>query len=1677
MGYRQALRQHHWKRGGVYALVVVLLLVMLNLRPASLQAIPPASMPTPISDGDTPPILYTFDLRDAFLNHTAPGPIIVAGEDGPPDGKTYTDLLYDYDLTLFVATLQGIVNRQGPRLYLYHAEGVDDFWLETFRAPGEWLEQYTLVEIPDLETLLETFQEEVTGTVVWDDALPATLNVATTIAGVEGTPVVRRGSALYEQITRRMPVRVDLSGRFSSKAEAYRWAMQEYLDRGRSNPRLLAYIEDGWPAVLYQRGVLTRGATSVFSRDYVVQNRGFVFDLSPWADETPVDEPDQPLGQDRAVFEEILSAARAQAGQDMIAIWGFVPWWEKYSNSEGSGGSHEPVEGEWEAAWLASSYGAFFTGSLGDVYGLDMANASLHRFAPFPERVPRPAAPTPEELIAQGLLQDGRVAPKTYLLFYMGDYDLAQPLYALMPELWNDPARGEIPLAWGVNPQTVEILPDILSYLLRTRSPADYFVAANSGAGYLNPEALPRDLWGSWREHNRSYYNRLGLSVTGFFLNGKGGEVPAEVMDLYQDFSPDGILVNWHHLVGPSPRLQDNMPLTVFPYYGLSNADDSATWIERFDQAYEEYRQSHGPDEPVFIPFRCAFVSPSFLVALVEELRRLHPERDYEVVDPYTFFYLMRRHLGGWNEYRATFLQEIFPQEMETGETYAVQLGVRNDGWETWPAEEVGLGFTFAERALAGEAPGAFGEALFLPLFEEVAPGQVYTFTFLLGAPLRPGEYVVQYDLLKTPWRWFHQEGNRWQEETLRVKEPAGGMVQEPPSLPSWPTPAPVGDWTPTPQVTVQGVAPAQATATLTGTAEPPPTLTATLPSGWDLPPVLETALAGRAVWAIARDAQGQVWLGGEEGIVLYRPNDDLTTADDVWGLYTVETGLPHPWVAALAADARGGMWVGTQGGGVAYVDDQGWTTYTEEDGLISNWVRDIAIDPLGVVWIATSRGISAFSGTAWQNFDSDNSPLPRDVVSAVVIDPAGNRWFATEGGGIGRLSADGTEWRTYTQADGLGDDFVLDLAVDLDGRVWAGTWRGGLSVLDGDRWLTYQTTNSGLAADWVQSLAVDGQGRIWCGTYGLPGGGISVLTPMTGQWVQYGPADGVPSDNVTTLAATRPGEMWVGTDRGGIRYLEPLLLLGSPETEPGSPTPTPAPTEPPWFGQIAAGRGGGEQVLGNEDLLETPWQVTPTPTPWTTPIWNSPTPTPSRMPSPTPPPSATPTTTPVPSPTPSPSGVPTATPTSTPTPTPTASVSPSPSSSPTRTHTPSPTATRTPSPTATAGTPTIIAGTRTPTPSTSPTRTPSPSPTPTAGACMPICTPRPGPPPPPPPLPTKESERVHTFTTSWGVVRINERPSDNALRVPLTKGVGGRAVRVYVNADTLVWVAGVQLEFRYDTAMLTAVGVNRTPRSEVMSRGGPVIDQENGEIRTLLFSPEGEAIPPGRGPILSLLFEVREGATDNQRALIQIERAILSDIDGNEVEVPAHYIFDGYLVICSECFLHNGDVDKDGDVTILDVQRGINIVLGWHIADDEEVVALDINGDGSADVLDVIKLVNLAVGQEAPPPWQPTPTPLPTTPVFTQTPTATPGSPVPTTPVFTRTPTPASPVPTTPGLTPTTTPTVPATTASPTPGTPAPTETPLPTPTGTAYPTPSPTMLPSPTLSPRPSPSPTPEP
>ena len=596
----------------------------------------------------TPPRLYVFDVTDLHLNHYAycQGPC--SPESDPPGDKTFVDLLDAYDRLIFLSSLQGIVNKTRPQLYLIH-HPTDRFWLETYQTPNTaygWLPGTEIIELSTFEAVLDTVANDIDGLVAWDSAVPATLNVATTIAGVESWPIVRHQSALYEKLHARWQVKQSLVGKFEDNLAAYEWAIAQYLNTGRANYKLLAYLEDGWPAMRYAQNKMTRGGVYALERDYVIQQGGFAFDLSPWHDEAAAEAE---------MLSQIMQAARREAGLSLIKMWGFIPWYEKYASEPGQGGSHHPVEGEWESTWLFSYYASYLQGGGGDAWGAAMANISVHRFAPMPEvpAIARPEPTTSNLITKQYLLPDGTVNPDiTFVLFYAGDYDLVHPTMVALADwersTWVNAGRGEIPLAWGINPGMEEEIPGIMTYLLARRSENDYLVAANSGAGYINPQGLSRRYRRQWLTRSARYYEKYGLTVQGFLLNGRGYDLPPEWIARFAKLAPDGIISPDFEIVEAWPRLVGKTPFTGMTKETLGDSVPGSA-----ENVHVAYRRLLAEDRPPFLAIRSSFQSPKFLADVYAQIQAddvageivgddgavLHP--NYILVDPYTFFALL----------------------------------------------------------------------------------------------------------------------------------------------------------------------------------------------------------------------------------------------------------------------------------------------------------------------------------------------------------------------------------------------------------------------------------------------------------------------------------------------------------------------------------------------------------------------------------------------------------------------------------------------------------------------------------------------------------------------------------------------------------------------------------------------------------------------------------------------------------------------------------------------------------------------------------------------------------------------------------------------------------------------------------------------------------------------------
>ncbi len=314
------------------------------------------------------------------------------------------------------------------------------------------------------------------------------------------------------------------------------------------------------------------------------------------------------------------------------------------------------------------------------------------------------------------------------------------------------------------------------------------------------------------------------------------------------------------------------------------------------------------------------------------------------------------------------------------------------------------------------------------------------------------------------------------------------------------------------------------------------------------------------------------VWVGTSGGVVRY------DTRSDDYKLFDVKSGLLSNGVFYVGK-LDGRIVVGTYGGGLSLLDPvtEKWQTYNIPEGLGDAFVYDVLKAKNGDVWIATWSGVNRVRGgklddrSQWElhTVESTRGGLPNDWVYGLAEGRDGDIWLGTEGG-LAHFK-DG-RWQNWNHARGLGADYervkdqvrfktdpaqvsehharqkqemglqdiqvaynpnyMVSLAVDAQGVVWAGTWGGGLSRFDGRKWLSY-TVTEGLPGNHVFMLHIDPLGVLWVGTDNglakMNGGRFEVLTTV----------DGLFSNTVFSMATALDGTLWVGSF-GGVARLKP---------------------------------------------------------------------------------------------------------------------------------------------------------------------------------------------------------------------------------------------------------------------------------------------------------------------------------------------------------------------------------------------------------------------------------------------------------------------------------------------------------------------------------------------------------
>jgi hypothetical protein len=181
-----------------------------------------------------------------------------------------------------------------------------------------------------------------------------------------------------------------------------------------------------------------------------------------------------------------------------------------------------------------------------------------------------------------------------------------------------------------------------MDYIRQTATANDYFASADNGAGYCEPGMLqePRGISNlpsgldAWAQHSKTFYDRWGLSITGFIIYAHGPILNEAGLDCYASFSPNGIVPSG----GPANLLHKDMPVLRFDHdVNEGRPEDAAAHVVR--RIAQRRKEGHPP----FHWFRNILKTPTWYVNTYDGIRKSNPK--IELLDAPTFFELYRIYL------------------------------------------------------------------------------------------------------------------------------------------------------------------------------------------------------------------------------------------------------------------------------------------------------------------------------------------------------------------------------------------------------------------------------------------------------------------------------------------------------------------------------------------------------------------------------------------------------------------------------------------------------------------------------------------------------------------------------------------------------------------------------------------------------------------------------------------------------------------------------------------------------------------------------------------------------------------------------------------------------------------------------------------------------------------------
>lgn len=244
----------------------------------------------------------------------------------------------------------------------------------------------------------------------------------------------------------------------------------------------------------------------------------------------------------------------------------------------------------------------------------------------------------------------------------------------------------------------------------------------------------------------------------------------------------------------------------------------------------------------------------------------------------------------------------------------------------------------------------------------------------------------------------------------------------------------------------------------------------------------IDQGLDENSIRSLFIDSKARLWIGFENGKAFVKTNDAFVLA-------LSDTINTNGEISDITERNNGDILISTSNNGLYYIQkpleiNQNVLHLTGKDGIDSRIFNMQNLED-GRILFVTSVDLQVMNADSIQvSFFRPEGFPGFFLTSCTYQDIKGDIWIGKYNGGLYKYIKQTAKFKFFDMRDGIAKNFISTLFVDTKGRTWAGTWGGGVSLIENDEVIANYNQSNGLQGLNIHKIIEDSEGNIYFATH-----------------------------------------------------------------------------------------------------------------------------------------------------------------------------------------------------------------------------------------------------------------------------------------------------------------------------------------------------------------------------------------------------------------------------------------------------------------------------------------------------------------------------------------------------------------------------------------------------------------